>query len=302
MSKEQPYGYFTQLSKHYRAAPLLQQTRTISFLEYCHGAPEDSSLAVLKKVHKCLKCGIERRVAKRCRSHGTRKERRNSMSFPRVTIHAVAWTQKQRNCTFSLQNSKRPWWRCCCYCCCWQQWMDGVSNCEGLLLSCGESLVAMVMLLLQLALEKNKRRDLVDILLLQLFFVPLNGLACPSRCFTTTAATATAAMARRVVIVVGSSQQQQWQTATARRVVVVVGSSQQQQQQWQTATARRVVVTRTCNLTDYFILFYSILFYHNKRLAPDLGNVRLLLVKVQRWVFMILLTCFSISLNDSPAP
>jgi hypothetical protein len=135
--------------------------------------------------------------------------------------------------------------------------MDGASNCEGLLLSCGESLVAMVTSWLQSALEKNKRRDLVDILLLQLIFVPLNGLACPSRRFTTTAATATAAMARRVIIVVGSSQQQQWQTATARQVVV----------------------TRTCNLTDYFILFYSILFYHNKQLTPDLGNVCLLLVK-----------------------
>jgi hypothetical protein len=50
-----------------------------------------SILAGLKKVYKHPKWGMERRVAKRCGSVGTCKERDNSMLSP-ITVHGVAWT------------------------------------------------------------------------------------------------------------------------------------------------------------------------------------------------------------------
>jgi hypothetical protein len=58
-----------------------------------HGTREkrDSILAGMKKVYNHPKWGMERRVVKRCGSRGTCKKRDNSMSFPRVTVHAVAW-------------------------------------------------------------------------------------------------------------------------------------------------------------------------------------------------------------------
>jgi hypothetical protein len=81
-----------------------------------------SILARMKKVHKCPKCGMERRVAKRCRSRGTCKERDNSMSFPRVTSTLFSGCKsketallhckerKQRKLHFFMaKEQERPW-------------------------------------------------------------------------------------------------------------------------------------------------------------------------------------------------
>jgi hypothetical protein len=67
-----------------------------------------SILARMKKVHKCPKCGIERRVAKRCRSRGTCKERDNSMSSPITTArHLMKKVFMHPKCGMERRVAKR---------------------------------------------------------------------------------------------------------------------------------------------------------------------------------------------------
>ena len=60
----------------------------------------------------------------------------------------------------------------------------------------------------------------------------------------------------------------------------------------------RVVTATTCNWTDYFNLFYSTTTSNSRQ---TLEMYAFSWSSAHLWVFMILLTCFSISLKDRPA-
>jgi hypothetical protein len=80
-------GYGEKISEEVQITWDPQKETQVHVVPHQHGTLEESILAGMKKVYKLPKWGMERRVAKRCRSRGTRKERANSMLSP-STRHA----------------------------------------------------------------------------------------------------------------------------------------------------------------------------------------------------------------------